>query len=430
MIGKRAHGIDISYYQEELKTPPQNSAEIDFVVLKASQANREDGAFERLYLAARDFPLRGAYHYFITQRSRTSELLADMVASAKKVKGGKVQGVKANTAKGGKFKGPEARVLYRGEWIFVPKARVRTSVVDSPKWQEQADFFLSKVAGKDISFFALDVERGPDPETHIGYEHNIFTADDVRNIKTWINYVKDKTGKPVLLYTNADVYISELLTHGGQILADLDLWLAGYPHAPNRDEQDPLQFFKLPANNWRFWQYSADKNGEGAVYGVKSPDIDLNVFNGTRDELFAWLGLEADRAFRTVPIEGTGAGAVDRSAVEGKSATESGTEEKRAPDATTEHSFTVVVTETKALIQYIKNRDKAGKPIMMPREPRIRLPKGTQINVSATHKASDKDAGDGNVHGTGNILYYCVTDCPFDREAEGLYVRQADVSRV
>lgn len=512
MIGKRAHGIDISHYQEELIPPPDNNADIDFVILKASQAKRPDSAFEHLYLAAKEFPLRGAYHYFVTRSYRTSELLPDRVVSPKKVIEGKAQGVKAKNNKGVVFKGPEVMVFYRKEWVSVRKARVRTSVAEGPNWQEQADFFLSKVAGKDIHFFALDVERGSDPEKYIGFEYNIFGTEDIKNIKNWIGYVKDKTGKPVLLYTNSDVYLHELSQSGGQILADLDLWLAGYLNAPRRDEQDPVSLFKVPSKNWRFWQYSADKNGLGAAYGVKTESVDLDVFNGTREELYAWLGLqvdgvrvtvhpdekrppermpergeaekriattfaqlelikkvglrpvvhihlhmdefnletanslkerlrqsgleaeivisveltlEADGGSRSVPLE-----AGDERAVERKPDFGSGGKEKREPEAATEDSFSVEVTETKALVQYIHSLDKAGKPFMLPRDPRIRLPQGTRISVSATHKASDKDSGDGNVHGTGNKLYYFITACPFNREAEGFYLRQADVRRV
>lgn len=48
--------------------------------------------------------------------------------------------------------------------------------------------------------------------------------------------------------------------------------------------------------NWHFWQYSADKNEKGSEYGLpprhdgSSVDIDLDVFNGTLDDLKKWIG--------------------------------------------------------------------------------------------------------------------------------------------
>jgi lysozyme len=45
-----------------------------------------------------------------------------------------------------------------------------------------------------------------------------------------------------------------------------------------------------PWKAWTFWQYT--DRGDGLAYGVESKQIDLNVFNGTEDELRAWAGLE------------------------------------------------------------------------------------------------------------------------------------------
>ncbi len=75
-------------------------------------------------------------------------------------------------------------------------------------------------------------------------------------------------------------------------------------------------------------------------------------------------------------------------------------------------------------------KDAAGKPIMEIHEPRIQLFSGTQVSVSATHKAGDKDTGDGVVLGTGGFRFYFVVDCPTNRSAEGLYLRQSDASKL
>lgn len=45
-------------------------------------------------------------------------------------------------------------------------------------------------------------------------------------------------------------------------------------------------------DDWWAWQWSADRppNNQGANYGFDSNDIDLDAFNGTKDELIAYLG--------------------------------------------------------------------------------------------------------------------------------------------
>lgn len=93
-----------------------------------------------------------------------------------------------------------------------------------------------------------------------------------------------------------------------------------------------------------------------------------------------------------------------------------------------EKSFAVVVTADKLNCMTFSGLDKAGKPIMEIREPRIQLFRGDRLRVSAEHKVGDKDPGDGTVIGTGGIKFYFVLDCPNKREAEGLFIKESDVS--
>jgi hypothetical protein len=99
------------------------------------------------------------------------------------------------------------------------------------------------------------------------------------------------------------------------------------------------------------------------------------------------------------------------------------------PSQDKQKTFTVVVNDKLNCMEFTR-KDAAGKPIMEIHEPRIQLFKGTRFQVSATHKASDRDAGDGTVIGTGGMKFYWIADCPANRAAEGFYVRQSEVSRV
>jgi hypothetical protein len=100
------------------------------------------------------------------------------------------------------------------------------------------------------------------------------------------------------------------------------------------------------------------------------------------------------------------------------------------PDAviTGEKSFAVVVNADKTNCLTFTKSDKAGKPIMEIREPRVQLFRGNRLSVSAEHKVSEKDPGDGSVIGTGGFKYYFVVDCPTKPEAKGLYVKESDVT--
>jgi hypothetical protein len=93
-------------------------------------------------------------------------------------------------------------------------------------------------------------------------------------------------------------------------------------------------------------------------------------------------------------------------------------------------SLLVEVAGKKALLHIFNTRDKAGKPIMEIREPRLRLEPGRRLNVSATRSESSKDKGDGIIRATGNIQFYYVIDQPSNGEAAGLYLKAGDVKPV
>ena len=143
-------------------------------------------------------------------------------------------------------------------------------------WKEQADKFVELVKDTNLHYFALDVE----------------TADNVRSkkfcddAKRWIDYVAKKTGKKVILYTNPIIYSTWLKPYGNW-MKNYPLWLAQYWFEPDRDKTPGLP---EGVTEWSFWQYSADGNNLGDVYGVGSRSIDLDVFNGTEAELRKFVG--------------------------------------------------------------------------------------------------------------------------------------------
>lgn len=439
MTTKRAHGIDISQWQGEFHPTPETLIDVDFAILKVTQADDfKDPGFlsKNFYESALKIPIRGAYHFYRTKTYKTSELLSESSVPKKVLKGPK-----------------RTVILPNGQNQKVPEGRIHVFDKIGPDWDAQAQFFLEAVRDKEFHFFALDIETGRDPAVYIGRNQNIFTAADVQNIKLWIEHVKSRTGKPAVLYTNQNIYNTILLPVGGHILTSLDLWLAGYPLDPRRDEDDPLALFQInhPAvKNWHFWQYSADGNNRGAEFGVTSSSIDLDVFNGPVEALREWLGLKAiDAEPAREPVIEPGE-QPEEAPTDETTSPEKDETGKAAPiepsashDAGIETSddlidvpepqdaFSVEVAANKAVLRMISSRDKAGKPIMKIREPRVRLDEGSRLLVSATRAESNKDKGDGVIHATGNQLFYFVLDHPSnDASTRSLYVREKDVKKI
>lgn len=227
----RAEGIDGSHWWGWFK-PELATKPIDFIVVKATQGKWIiDSAFRANYEASQAIEVRGAYHY--------------------------------QTA--------------------------------SDSWLAQADLFLRVVEGCDLHLWALDVEKyvnefafGPQPSRAT----ETFVSDMRRIIDYW--RTKAPAGVLVILYTNTDIYqnyiyptIKRLYGLEGEMwLEELEIWLANY-NGQGVDGEPTM-----PANRkrpWLFWQYSS--NGRKEDYGTNG-DVDLNVYNGTVDELRArFLGL-------------------------------------------------------------------------------------------------------------------------------------------
>ena len=151
-------------------------------------------------------------------------------------------------------------------------------------WERQADFFLSQVEGREMHFFALDFERA----------FNSKSAGFALGAQNWMQRVAERTGRKVLLYSNPSTYVDWL----GDWMTAWPLWIAQYPYRSwneyllrVRTQETIKPWLPKGRRDWAFWQYSADGNGRGADHGVKSRDVDLNVFNGDVEKLHAWAGV-------------------------------------------------------------------------------------------------------------------------------------------
>jgi lysozyme len=95
----------------------------------------------------------------------------------------------------------------------------------------------------------------------------------------WLTYVEEHTGKVPMIYT-APYYWYEF---GSTNIAwkKYPLWIANYGVVK------PL--IPLPWTDYTFWQYT-DK-GDGKKYGCEALGVDLNWFNGGKEQLDALCGI-------------------------------------------------------------------------------------------------------------------------------------------
>lgn len=99
------------------------------------------------------------------------------------------------------------------------------------------------------------------------------------NCLAFCRRVEELTGKTPMIYTSPSFWFE--YGSNSTDFTKYPLWIAHYnvtkPSVP------------APWKNWTFWQYSSI--GSGAKYGAESTYIDLDLYNGTLEELKVWAGI-------------------------------------------------------------------------------------------------------------------------------------------
>jgi GH25 family lysozyme M1 (1,4-beta-N-acetylmuramidase) len=121
----------------------------------------------------------------------------------------------------------------------------------------------------------LDVERIPTPGEFTGTT-KAYLSEWIRD---FVGVVVNRLGFEPLIYANTNYASTYFETN----LNQYDLWLANYNYAP--PSEPPTSAYGI-WSDWAFWQYSAT----GSVSGI-SGNVDLNVFEGTIDELYDFVAV-------------------------------------------------------------------------------------------------------------------------------------------
>lgn len=155
--------------------------------------------------------------------------------------------------------------------------------------KRQADTFINYVKS-----FNDDGELPPvlDLETNDGQKREKI----ILAVKTWLDRVEAAFGKKPIIYSG-QYFLQDYLSEAGggppAWTKDYSLWLAQYPnnYVDGMQPYLPRGWFK-----WTFWQYS-DK---GRINGINAK-VDLNVFNGSLEELYRFANAQISTEPATAP---------------------------------------------------------------------------------------------------------------------------------
>lgn len=134
----------------------------------------------------------------------------------------------------------------------------------------QADYYIDTVKPTTNEFIALDLEKAN--------SRNLMNAEGAIR---FIERVKERTGRYPVLYANNDS--AKLITakFKNSVFAKTPLWYARFKS----------NITDFPSGLWRsytLWQFSSEINPQLPLPGTK-PDMDINVYNGTIEQLkSAW----------------------------------------------------------------------------------------------------------------------------------------------
>ena len=165
----------------------------------------------------------------------------------------------------------------------------RTNHQEHP-FADQADMFLSLSSGKGMKMRGIDYEISD-------YDDNVINRETAIEFYGFCLYVlQQRPNTRVMIYTSIYTWRDVLLPLQGEETEygvvdwmQFGIWLPRYGWA---DPGDPriLEIAGVQVlPRYDILQYT--KTGDGSEHGVDSTYVDLNVFNGTPEDMDKWLGI-------------------------------------------------------------------------------------------------------------------------------------------
>lgn len=158
----------------------------------------------------------------------------------------------------------------------------------------QADYFINFVKSTNDNG---ELPPCLDFETNEG-KTNI---EIVPMVKTWLDRVESAFGRKPVIYSgfyNLKDYLSESGVQAPAWAKDYPLWIAQYPNVYSDGTQPDLP----PGwSRWMFWQYSK----VGHVDGITENVVDMDVFNGSLEDLHKFAGAAAAQKTYVVQVNDT-----------------------------------------------------------------------------------------------------------------------------
>ena len=142
----------------------------------------------------------------------------------------------------------------------------------------QAENFLLQSLKGDFHFLAVDYEA----------HNNTLDHQGALDLLKCLQYLEANQDLPVFLYTSPYIYRDNVRIWREEF-DHYPLWLARWKYSDSEvaDPTTNLAGDDLE-RSWSIWQHTS--TGEGKLFGVRSVSVDLNVFNGTRQEMIDLLG--------------------------------------------------------------------------------------------------------------------------------------------
>jgi len=161
-------------------------------------------------------------------------------------------------------------------WYYIPNHDPLKQAEDFCELMTLHDFHIPPVA---------DVECNPNWNSKYNF---------ARWLYKFLTRVEALTGVRPMIYTRGYFWNDNL---GDPAWAgDYDLIIARYTSYlkpwGNRNETD--KYRPAPWDTWKLWQWSADGNMMGSHFGVGSNSIDMNRFNGTLADFYAWCNWQQE----------------------------------------------------------------------------------------------------------------------------------------